>query len=106
MLHVVLWPLCAMGGVMLLAFAVVFAVEMHQDFGRIPYYERHLRENFPFDPQRQEAVLRVSPCTGEGIAGFRDRASGVFTAVMVIRSAQEERRFLRLYGLDILRREY
>ncbi|MGN0777581.1 MAG: hypothetical protein ACI4MJ_00390 [Aristaeellaceae bacterium] len=106
MLHVMLWPLCAIGGVMLLAFAVVFAVEMHQDFARIPYYEQHLAEDIPFDPQRQDAVLRVSSWTGESIAGFRDRVSGAFTEVMVIRSPEDARRFMRLYRLESLCREY
>ncbi|MDY4138901.1 MAG: hypothetical protein SOY30_06155 [Eubacteriales bacterium] len=29
MLRVIPWPLCAVGGVMLLGFVIVFAVEMH-----------------------------------------------------------------------------
>ena len=32
------WPLCALGGAILAAFDVVLAVEMHQDFGKTPYY--------------------------------------------------------------------
>lgn len=32
-----IWPLFALGGVILAAFAVVLAVEMHQDFGKTPY---------------------------------------------------------------------
>ena len=94
------------GGVMLLGFAIVFAVEMHQDFGRVPYCERHLAKDIPFDPQRQEAVIRASAGTGERIAGFRSREDGSFTEVRVLRSAEEERRFLRAYGLDSVRREY
>lgn len=106
MFRVTPWPLCAVGGVMLLGFAIVFAVEMHQDFGRVPYCERHLAEDIPFDPQRQEAVIRASAGTGERIAGFHSREDGSFTEVMVLRSAEEERRFLRAYGLDSVRREY
>lgn len=106
MFRVIPWPLCAVGGVMLLDFAVVLAVEMHQDFGRVPYYERHLKEDIPFDPQSQEAVIRVSACTGEKIAGFRSREDGSFTEVMVLRSAEEEKRFLRAYGLTGARVEY
>ena len=104
--HVALWPLCAAGGVMLLGFAAVFAVEMHQDFGRVPYYERHLKEDIPFDPIRQEAVIRVSACTGKTIAGFRSRKDGSFMEVMVLRSAAEEKRFMQIYGLDSVRQEY
>lgn len=102
------WLVAALliGGVMLLGFAIVFAVEMQQDFGRVPYYERHLAEDIPFDPPRQEAVIRVSACTGERIAGFRSRESGSFTEVRVLRSAEEEKRFMQIYGLDSIRREY
>ena len=94
------------GIVMLLGFVIVFAVEMHQDSGRVPYDERHLKEDIPFDPQGQEAVIRVSACTGEKIAGFRSRKDGSFTEVMVLRSAEEEKRFLRAYGLTGARVEY
>ena len=94
------------GIVMLLGFVIVFAVEMHQDSGRVPYDERHLKEDIPFDPQCQEAVIRVSACAGEKIAGFRSRKDGSFTEVMVLRSAEEEKRFMRMYGLESIRREY
>ena len=94
------------GIVMLLGFVIVFAVEMHQDSGRVPYDERHLKEDIPFEPQCQEAVIRVSACTGEKIAGFRSRKDGSFTEVMVLRSAEEEKRFMRMYGLESIRREY
>ena len=94
------------GIVMLLGFVIVFAVEMHQDSGRVPYDERHLKEDIPFEPQCQEAVIRVSACAGEKIAGFRSRKDGSFTEVMVLRSAEEEKRFMRMYGLESIRREY
>ena len=94
------------GIVLPLGFAIVLAVETHQGFGRIPDDERHLAEDIPFDPQSQEAVIRVSTCTGEKIAGFRSREDGSFTEVMVLRSAEEEKRFLRAYGLTGARVEY
>lgn len=43
--HVFLWGLCVIGGFILVGFIIVFAIEMHQDFGKIPYYERHLRKS-------------------------------------------------------------
>ncbi|MGN1019976.1 MAG: hypothetical protein ACI4O7_06355 [Aristaeellaceae bacterium] len=70
MFHVIPWPLCAVEDALLMGFIAVFAVEMHQDFGRGSYYERRLAEDIPFDPRRQEAVIRGSACTGETIAGF------------------------------------
>ena len=103
---VFLWGLCIAGGVILAAFTVVFAVEMHQDFGKIPYYERHLKETIPFDPQKQYAVIRSSVCTGEKIAGFKNIDDGHFTEVMLIRTDEEEQRFRKIYNLETVKKEY
>ena len=59
-----------------------------------------------FDPGTQYAVIRSSICTGEKVAGFKDKKGGHFTEVMVIRSADDERRFREIYGLDSVRTEY
>ena len=104
--HMFVWPLCVLGGVLLAGFFVVFAVEMHQDFGKTPYYERHLKETIPFDPQKQYAVIRSSICTGEKVAGFWNKEDGTFTEVMVIRTAEEEQRFKKIYGLGAVKKEY
>lgn len=103
---VFLWGLCIAGVVILAAFAVVFAVEMHQDFGKIPYYERHLKETIPFDSQKQYAVIRSSVCTGEKIAGFKNTDDGHFTEVMLIRTDEEEQRFRKIYNLETVKKEY
>ena len=102
----IVWLPVIAGGVILAAFAAVFTIEMAQDFGKIPYDEKHLLETIPFDPAKQEAVVRCSVCTGERVAGFRDRADGHFTEVMVLRTPEEEKRFKELYGIDTLRVEY
>ena len=59
-----------------------------------------------FDPGTQYAVIRSSICTGEKVAGFKDKKGGHFTEVMVIRSADDERRFKEIYGLDLVKTEY
>ncbi|MGN0244942.1 MAG: hypothetical protein ACI4DK_03120 [Lachnospiraceae bacterium] len=104
--HIFLWELCVIGGVILVVFAVVFAIEMHQDFGKIPYYERHLKETIPFDPQKQYAVIRSSICTGEKVAGFKNIEDGHFTEVMLIRTEEEEQRFKKIYNLETVKKEY
>ena len=60
----------------------------------------------PFDPEKQEAIIRCSICTGEKVAGFKDRASGRFTEVMLIRSLRDEERFKEMYHLDTVKTEY
>ena len=51
----------------------------------------------PFDRELYEPVVRSSICTGERVAGFRDRRTGQFREVMLIRSERD---------LDAFRREY
>ena len=94
------------GGIILVGFGIVFAIEMHQDFGKIPYYERHLKEKIPFDPQKQYAVIRSSICTGEKVAGFKNIENGHFTEVMLINTDEEEERFKRIYDLETVKIEY
>ncbi len=65
-----------------------------------------LRAEFPFDPEKQAAVIRSSVCTGEKVAGFRDLAGGRFTEVMLIRSGEDERRFREAFGLESVKTEY
>lgn len=73
---------------------------------KIPYYEHSLKEKIPYDPERQYAVLRVSICTGEKMAGFKDYEDGHFTEVMLIRNDEDEKRFKAIYGLDEIKKEY
>ena len=94
------------GAVILVAFTVVFCIEMHQDNSKIPYYEKELKNEIKFDPETQYAVIRSSICTGEKVAGFKNKKDGHFTEVMVIRTADDERRFKAIYGLETVRTEY
>lgn len=64
------------------------------------------KEAFVFDPETQYAVIRSSICTGEKVAGFKNKRDGHFVEVMVIRSAADEQRFRDLYGIDSVRTEY
>ncbi len=60
----------------------------------------------PYDPARQVAVIRSSICTGEMAAGFRDRESGRFTEVMLIRSLEDEEKFKKIFHLESVKTEY
>ena len=60
----------------------------------------------PFDPEKQYAVIRCSICTGEKAAGFKDKTSGRFTEVMLIRNLGDEERFKEMYHLDTVKTEY
>ena len=51
----------------------------------------------PYNPQKQEPVIRASICTGEQVAGFRDRESGKFEEAMLIRGEGELLEFCARY---------
>ena len=59
-----------------------------------------------YDPETQYAVIRSSICTGEKVAGFRDKSGGHFTEIMLIRSPEDVRRFCEQYGVDDIKTEY
>ena len=59
-----------------------------------------------FDPETQYPVIRASICTGEKVAGFRDKKSGRFTEVMLIRSQKDIAEFKEKYHVDHLPTEY
>lgn len=104
--HVFLWQLCLTGGLILLCFAVLFVIEMKQDFGKMTYYERHLKETIPFDSETQYAVIKSSICTGEKVAGFKNKETGAFTEVMLIKNIADETIFKKIYGIETLKVEY
>ena len=59
-----------------------------------------------FDPETQYAVIRSSICTGEKVAGFKNKVDGHFTELMLIRSPADEQLFKETYGVDSIRVAY
>ena len=94
------------GGISLLAFVIVFAIEMHQDFGKKPYYLSKLAEDVPFDRDNQTAVIKCSICTGEQVAGFKNRKDGHFNEAMVIKSEKDIEYFKEIYQIEEISKEY
>ena len=75
----------------------------------IPIGSRRGKEacsNVPFDRTRQYAVMKCSICTGEIAAGFKDRETGRFMEVMLIKSMEDEKAFMEEYDLAEVIREY
>lgn len=60
----------------------------------------------PYDPKTHCAVIRSSICTGEKVAGFKDRRDGHFTEVMLIRSEKDKQEFMKKYNVETLKVEY
>lgn len=103
---VFLGELSIIGGIILLGFFIVFLIEMRQDHGKIKYYEKHIREDIPFDSEKQIAVIKSSICTGEQVAGFKNKEDGHFTEVMLIRSTSDLERFKNIYEIAEVKKEY
>ncbi|MBR2264859.1 MAG: aspartate dehydrogenase [Firmicutes bacterium] len=60
-----------------------------------------------FDPAEKTPMLHASICTGETAAGFKDRKTGHFEEVMLIRSDADLKEFMRRYDLkEVPKKEY
>ena len=94
------------GAVLLAGFIVVLVIETIQDNGRVPYYEQDLKMTIRYDPDTMYPVIRSSICTGEKVAGFKSRKDGHFTEVMLIRTADDEKRFKEIYEVESVKTEY
>ena len=53
-----------------------------------------------WDRGRLAPVIRSSICSGEKVAGFRDRESGRVQEVMLIRDERDLAEFRRKYGIE------
>ena len=54
----------------------------------------------PFDPAVEEAAIRCSICTGEQVAGFRDKTTGRFREVTLLRTPKDLEDFQKAYGVS------
>ena len=77
-----------------------------RDGSKRAMFEKSLREEISFDPKTQYAVIRSSICTGEKVAGFKNKTDGHFTEVMLIRNSEDEKQFKETYGIDTIKVEY
>lgn len=102
----IIWPLVIAGAVILAAALVLSARGRRRGSGVPPRYRELLENAVPYDPQTQYPVIRASICTGERVAGFRSRVDGRFTEVMLLRSPDDERAFMEVYGVESLKTEY
>ena len=68
--------------------------------------EEDLAAAIPFDPEKQEAVIHCSICSGEKTAGFKDRETGHFVEVLLINSPEDEKKFKKIYKLEDVKTEY
>ena len=62
--------------------------------------EDNVDDDFRFDRERHKPVIRSSICTGEQVAGFKDRRTSRFMEIMLIRDNGDIEAFMREYGIS------
>ena len=55
---------------------------------------------FHYDKERHRPVIRASICTGEQVAGFKDRRTGRFTEIMLVRDDHDMEEFVKRFGIS------
>ena len=63
-------------------------------------------QSYDYNPEKERAVIRASICTGEQVAGFKNKATGEFHEIMLIRNQSELEAFTKAFGLDRVDTEY
>ena len=58
----------------------------------------------PFDPAAEEPAIRCSICTGEQVAGFRNKRTGQFREVTLIRTPKDLEGFKKNFGVEDLKK--
>lgn len=56
-------------------------------------------EKKSFDREKLSPAMRSSICTGEKVAGFRNKETGKFEEVMMIRNEEDLAEFEETYGI-------
>ncbi|MBD5464272.1 MAG: aspartate dehydrogenase [Lachnospiraceae bacterium] len=59
-----------------------------------------------YDKENLKPVIRCSICTGEQVAGFKNIHTGKFEEIMLIKEAKDLERFMAMYGLSTIAKEY
>lgn len=70
---------------------------------------RNKKESIPvieYNPENQRPVLKCSICNGEQVAGFKDKQTGHFTEVMLVRNGQDLDAFMEMCDLSSVAKEY
>lgn len=70
------------------------------------FWKKKSSHAIEYNPETQKAVMRCSICTGEKVAGFKDKQTGHFAEVMLIKNDTDLEFFMKTYGLDNVEKEY
>ena len=68
--------------------------------------KKQIQPAIEYDEATQIPVLKCSICNGEQVAGFKDKQTGHFTEVMLIRTPSDLDRFMEMYDVETVTKEY
>lgn len=69
-------------------------------------FKKRKEQIHSYDKEKQIPVLRCSICTGEQVAGFKDKETGKFKEIMMIRNEDDLSLFMKQYGVTEIKKEY
>ncbi len=75
-----------------------------QAFGML--FQKKKIEKQEYDRENEKPVLKCSICNGEQVAGFKNIHSGKIREVMYVRNDAELKRFMDIYGITEITKEY
>ncbi len=58
------------------------------------------REKKSYDREKKEPVIRSSICTGEKVAGFKDKETGRFEDILLLKTEEDLDGFCEIYGIE------
>lgn len=61
---------------------------------------------YPYNSTVEKPIIRASICNGEQVAGFKNKETGEFHEVELLRNSQDLEAFKKTYGLDHIDKEY
>ena len=73
---------------------------------RFSMFGRKKVEKIEYDKENLRPVLKCSICNGEQVAGFRNIHTGKFEEIMLIRNKKDLDRFMELYDISDIKKEY
>lgn len=87
----------------LFAGAVIYAIISAVRIGNA---EKNTPSAYAYDPDKEKPIIRASICTGERVAGFKDKTTGSFREVMLIRNEKDLVKFKKTCKIDQIDTEY
>ena len=75
-------------------------------FGLFSKKQNKIMPAYDYDPEKERPMIRASICNGEQVAGFKNRETGEFHEVMMIRNDEDLQIFKQTYHLENVEKVY